>query len=82
MSAANGRHWTGALASLDANLLVALDALLQESNVTRAARRVGVTQSAMSQTLARLRNQFDDPILVKVGRRMEPTPSVSAFGRG
>lgn len=74
MSDANERRWASALAALDANLLVALDALVQESNVTRAARRVGVTQSAMSQTLARLRRQFDDPILVKVGRTMEPSP--------
>lgn len=74
MSGANDRRWATALAALDANLLVALDALLQEANVTRAARRVGVTQSAMSQTLARLRHQFDDPILVRVGRAMEPTP--------
>lgn len=74
MSDANERRWTAALAALDANLLVALDALLQELNVTRAARRVGITQSAMSQTLGRLRRQFDDPILVKVGRHMEPSP--------
>lgn len=74
MSDANGRSWAGALAALDANLLVALDALLQEANVTSAAKRLGVTQSAMSQTLGRLRRQFDDPILVKVGRHMEPTP--------
>lgn len=76
MSDANARRWASALAALDANLLVALDALLQESNVTRAAKRLGVTQSAMSQTLGRLRKQFDDPILVKTGRDMEP----SAFG--
>ena len=74
MSAANAKRWSTKLAALDANLLVALDALLQESNVTRAAARVGVTQSAMSQTLARLRAQFDDPILVKSGRRMVPSP--------
>lgn len=74
MSEANDRRWARSLAGLDANLLVALDALLTESNVTRAARRVGVTQSAMSQTLARLRRQFDDAILVRVGRNMEPTP--------
>lgn len=74
MSDANERRWASALAALDANLLVALDALVQESNVTRAARRVGITQSAMSQTLGRLRRQFDDPILVKVGRTMEPSP--------
>ncbi len=74
MSDANERRWASALAALDANLLVALDALVQESNVTRAARRVGITQSAMSQTLGRLRKQFDDPILVKVGRNMKPSP--------
>lgn len=74
MSDPNERRWAPALAALDANLLVALDALVHESNVTRAARRIGVTQSAMSQTLGRLRRQFDDPILVKVGRRMEPSP--------
>lgn len=77
MSDANARRWSTALAALDANLLVALDALLEESSVTRAAGRVGITQSAMSQTLSRLRKQFDDPILVKVGRHMEPSP----FGR-
>lgn len=74
MSDANERRWAAALAALDANLLVALDALLQECNVTRAAKRLGLTQSAMSQTLGRLRRQFDDPILVKVGRQMEPSP--------
>jgi DNA-binding transcriptional LysR family regulator len=74
MSGANGSRWATKLASLDANLLIALDALLQENSVTRAATQLGVTQSAMSQTLARLRHQFDDPILVKVGRQMEPSP--------
>ncbi len=74
MSDANERRWATALASLDANLLVALDALLQEANVTRAAKRIGITQSAMSQTLGRLRRQFDDPVLIKVGRHMEPSP--------
>lgn len=74
MSAADAKRWSPKLASLDANLLVALDALLQEANVTRAAARLGVTQSAMSQTLGRLRAQFDDPILVKSGRRMVPSP--------
>lgn len=74
MSDANERRWSAALAAFDANMLVALDALLQEANVTGAARRTGVSQSAMSQTLGRLRRQFDDPILVKVGRRMELSP--------
>lgn len=74
MSDANERRWSAALAALDANMLVALDALLREANVTRAATRLGVSQSAMSQTLGRLRRQFDDPILVKVGRHMELSP--------
>lgn len=77
MSRANGSRWGPKLAALDANLLVALDALLQDASVTQAARRIGVTQSALSQTLARLRTQFDDPLLVRVGRRMELTPFAS-----
>lgn len=70
----NKSRWSAKLAALDANLLVALDALLQEGNVTRAAARLGITQSATSQTLGRLRDHFDDPILVRVGRQMQPTP--------
>ena len=70
-------RWAAKLAALDANLLVALDAVLHEGNVTRAAARVGITQSAMSQTLGRLREHFDDPILVRVGRQMQPTPFAS-----
>lgn len=59
---------------LDLNLLVALDALLVERNITRASERVHLSQSAMSGTLARLRAYFDDELLVQVGRRMVPTP--------
>jgi DNA-binding transcriptional LysR family regulator len=58
---------------LDANLLVALDALLRERNVTRAARRMGLTQSAMSHVLGRLRAHFADPLLVRAGRGLAPT---------
>jgi len=53
------------LARLDLNLLVAFDALARERNVTRAAQRVGVTQSAMSHALRRLRAWLDDPLLVR-----------------
>lgn len=53
------------LARVDLNLLVAFDALAREQNVTRAAARVGVTQSAMSHALRRLRELFDDPLLVR-----------------
>lgn len=59
---------------LDLNLLVALDALLAERNITRAAERVHLSQSAMSGALARLREYFGDELLVQAGRRMVPTP--------
>jgi DNA-binding transcriptional LysR family regulator len=52
---------------LDLNLLVALDALLTEQHVTRAAERVSLTQSAMSGALARLREHFGDELVVKIG---------------
>jgi len=59
---------------LDLNLLVALDALLTEKNVTRAGERVFLSQSTMSNALSRLRQYFDDDLLVQVGGRMELTP--------
>jgi DNA-binding transcriptional LysR family regulator len=62
------------LASMNVNLLVTLDALLAERSVSGAAQRVGVTQSAMSHTLRQLRELFDDPLLVRAGRRMVLTP--------
>ncbi|EIK95686.1 LysR family transcriptional regulator [Pseudomonas sp. M47T1] len=58
---------------LDLNLLVALEALLTECNVTRAAERLNLGQSATSSALGRLREHFNDPLLVAVGRRLEPT---------
>ncbi len=62
------------LSTIDVNLLVALDALLQERQVTRAARRLGITQSAMSQSLQRLRELFEDPLLIRRGAVMVPSP--------
>lgn len=59
---------------LDLNLLVALDALLRERNVSRAAAEVNLSQSAMSNALTRLRDYFKDDLLVQVGRKMELTP--------
>src|SRR5690606_17635 len=50
-----------------------------ERNVTRAAKRVGITQPAMSQTLARLRELFDDPLLVRSGRTLKRTPRAEAM---
>jgi len=58
---------------LDLNLLVALDALLTEQSITRAAERLHLSQSAMSGALARLREHFHDELLAQVGRRMVPT---------
>lgn len=58
----------------DLNLLVALDVLLAEGNVARAARRLGLSPSAMSRTLARLRETTGDPLLVRAGRGLVPTP--------
>lgn len=62
------------LNGLDLNLLVALDALLITRNVTRAAERLNLSQPTLSGALARLRDHFGDPLLVRMGRRMELTP--------
>ena len=67
------------LAATDLNLLVALQALLETGSVTTAAGRVGVTQPAMSRSLARLRQLFGDPLLVRSGRSMAPTPFARAL---
>lgn len=62
------------LSSLDLNLLVTLDALLREANVSRAAMRIGLSQPAASHALQRLRDLVGDPLLVRNGARMELTP--------
>ncbi len=64
---------------LDLNLLVALDALLIERSVSAAARKVFLSQSAMSGALARLRDHFQDELLVPVGRRMVLTAAAEAL---
>jgi DNA-binding transcriptional LysR family regulator len=58
----------------DLNLLITLDVLLAEGNVTRAAQRLGLSPSAMSRSLARLRETTGDPLLVRAGRGLVPTP--------
>lgn len=63
----------------DFNLLLALDTLLSERSVTRAAERLCVTQPALSGSLQRLRQHFDDPLLLRVGREMELTPKARAL---
>ncbi|MBR1120351.1 LysR family transcriptional regulator [Bradyrhizobium lablabi] len=67
------------LNSLDLNLLVALDALLKEASVSRAAMRIGLSQPAASHALQRLRDLLRDPLLVRNGARMELTPRAQAL---
>jgi DNA-binding transcriptional LysR family regulator len=62
------------MAMPDLNLLVTLDVLLQEGSVARAARRLRLSSSAMSRALARLRTTTGDPLLVRAGRGLVPTP--------
>ncbi len=64
---------------LDLNLLLAFQVLLEERNVTRAARRLNVSQPAMSAALSRLRDYFQDELLVVHGRRMHPTPHAESL---
>ncbi|WP_063534434.1 LysR family transcriptional regulator [Burkholderia sp. MSMB1589WGS] len=63
----------------DLNLLIALDALLEEGSVVGAARRMNLSPPAMSRTLARIRETVGDPIFVQAGRKMVPTPRALAL---
>ncbi|MFI9813425.1 LysR family transcriptional regulator [Saccharothrix variisporea] len=62
------------MARPDLNLLITLDVLLEEGSVTRAGHRLALSPSAMSRALARLRRATGDPLLVKAGRGLVPTP--------
>lgn len=62
------------LRSIDLNLLVVFEALIQERNVTRAAEKLSMGQPAVSAALRRLRNLFNDPLFERAGRNMVPTP--------
>ena len=70
------------MAKLDLNLLVALDALLDEANVSRAAARLGMSQPALSHALARLRDVMGDPLFVRSRNGMAPTPRAEAMHAG
>ena len=61
------------LRRIDLNLLVILDALLEERHVSRAAERLAMTQPAVSHALNRLRDLLDDPLLVRTGNQMQLT---------
>jgi DNA-binding transcriptional LysR family regulator len=62
------------LSRLDLNLLVSLQALLEEKSVTKAAQRLFITQPAMSRVLQRLRTQLGDPLFTRAGNELVPTP--------
>lgn len=64
---------------LDLNLLWVFEAILEEGTVTAAAKRLGRTQPAVSNALARLRESVGDPLFVRVGRAMQPTPRAEAL---
>src|SRR6187402_1591819 len=72
-------HETTRLSAIDLNLLVVLRALLTERHVTRAARQLGLSQSATSHALSRLRDLYGDPLLVRSGRALELTPRAAAI---
>lgn len=67
------------LAGIDLNLLVYLDALLMDAHVTNAGKRVGLSQSAMSRALSRLRDLFDDELLVKTAHGMVLSPKAQSL---
>ncbi len=68
------RSYGGCMSNPDFNLLVTLDVLLAEGSVARAAKRLTLSPSAMSRALARLRDATGDPLLVRAGRGLVPTP--------
>lgn len=67
------------ISTFDLNLLRIFDALMREQNVSRAAERLALSQPAVSNALKRLRELLDDPMLVRVGRSMQPTPRAQAL---
>lgn len=69
----------GDIKSVDLNLLKALDALMETRSVTRAAKRLGLTQPAVSGMLMRLREVFDDPLFIRSQRGVLPTPRAEAL---
>lgn len=71
--------YAGAMGDVDLNLLVALDALPGDGSVIGAARRLGLSASAMSRALTRLRQVTGDPVLVRAGQGLVPTPHAASL---
>ncbi len=65
---------------VDLNLLLVFDAMRRHRNVTRSGEALGLSQPAMSAALSRLRTLFDDPLFVRTGAQMEPTPRAEQLG--
>ena len=61
------------------DFMLVIEAILEHKTITRAAQKLGVSQSALSHTLVGLRQRFRDPLFVRVGAEMRPTPLVSGF---
>jgi DNA-binding transcriptional LysR family regulator len=70
------------LAKMDLNLLISLQVLLEERSVSRAAQRLFITQPAMSKTLSRLRELFQDPLFTRSSHGMQPTPRALELAPG
>lgn len=68
------------LQTIDLNLLLVFESLMSERNVTRAAKRLGLSQPAMSNALTRLRRTFDDPLFLRTPAGMTPTPLAQSLG--
>src|SRR5690606_37911293 len=73
-------RWTMEIRHIDLNLLRVLDAMLTHHSVTRDAHALGMSQPAVSAALARLREQLDDPLFVRTGNGMKPTPRALRLG--
>ncbi|WP_421862352.1 LysR family transcriptional regulator [Parvibaculum sp.] len=67
------------LRRIDLNLLTIFDAIMTEGSITRAAARLGMTQPALSNALTRLRRLVDDPLFIRVGNKIVPTPRAEAL---
>ncbi|RZJ79979.1 MAG: LysR family transcriptional regulator, partial [Brevundimonas sp.] len=70
------------MSAIDLNLLRVFDALLEEGSATRAGSRLGLTQSAVSHALTRLRHHFDDPLFIRGPSGMTPTARALEIGPG
>src|SRR6185437_9622811 len=62
------------ISAIDLNLLLVFDVIMRERNITLAALRIGISQPAMSNSLARLRRILNDPLFARTSNGMEPTP--------